>query len=132
MSTLRFRFPKSSRLYLRKEISELITTGKSLHVSPLKVFYKVLPEGDFPLKMAVTVPKRNFKLAVDRNRIKRQIREAYRLNCHQAIQHFQEKGVTMHIMIVYNSKIPPDYVGLKSKIILILQRLQEVHERNSG
>ena len=131
MSTPRFRFPKSSRLYLRKDINGLITSGKTVHFTPLKVFYLVLPATDFPLKMAVAVPKRNFKLAVDRNRIKRQIREAFRLNCQGAIQYFKEKGVTVHILLVYNSKTPHDYVELKSKIILILQRLQEVHEKNS-
>ena len=131
MPISRLRFPKASRLYLRKEISELITAGKTIHFTPLKVFYKVLPAADFPLKMAVAVPKRNFKLAVDRNRLKRQIREAYRLNCQEAIHYFKEKGVTVHILLVYNSKTPHDYVELKSKIILILQRLQEIHEKNS-
>jgi len=132
MATTRFRFPKASRLYLRKEISDLITTGKSIHFSPLKVFYKAMPASDFSLKMAVAVPKRNVKLAVDRNRVKRLIREAYRLNCQGAVLYFKDKGITMHLLIVYNSKLSPDYVELTSKIILILQRLQEVHARNSG
>lgn len=83
------------------------------------------------MKMAVAVPKRNFKLAIDRNRIKRQIREAYRLNCRDAVKYFEEKGITVHLLFVYNSKTPPDYVELSSKIFLILQRLQERHERNS-
>ncbi len=131
MATSRYPFPKTSRLYLRKEISELITSGKTIHVSPLKIFYRFIPAATFPMKMAVAVPKRNFKHAVTRNRIKRQLREAYRLNSQEAVKYFQAKGITLHLLFVYNSKTPPDYVDLSSKIILILQRLQEMHERNS-
>ncbi len=83
------------------------------------------------MQMAVAVPKRNFKLATERNRIKRQIREAYRLNCGGSSAYFKEKDLKLQLMVVYNSKEPPEYVGLESKIILILQRLQEIHERNS-
>ncbi len=131
MTTPRFRFPKASRLYLRKEINELVNTGKTIHVSPLKVFYKVLSSSDISLQMAVAVPKRNFKLATSRNRIKRQIREVYRLNCVGASTYFKENGLKLQLMVVYNSKEPPEYKGLESKIILILQRLQDMHERNS-
>ncbi len=131
MTTPRFRFPKASRLYLRKEINELVNTGKTFHVSPLKVFYKVLSSSDISLQMIVAVPKRNIKLATARNRIKRQIREAYRLNCGGASAYFKGKGLKLQLMVVYNSKEPPEYKGLESKIILILQRLQDMHERNS-
>lgn len=132
MTTPRFRFPKASRLYLRKEIDELVQSGKAIHVSPLKVFYKLLSSENISMQMAVSVPKRNFKLATERNRIKRQIREAYRLNCNDTATFFKSRGQKLQLMVVYNSKEPPDYVGLESKIILILQRLQDMHERNSG
>ena len=132
MALNRFRFPKTSRLHLRKEINELITTGKTIHVTPLKGFYKILPAGESPLKMTVAVPKRNFKLAVDRNRIKRQIREAYRLNSQAAANFFKEQNSTVHLLLVYTNRVSPEYVGLESKIILILQRLQERHESSAG
>src|SRR5687768_5776060 len=111
MSTPPLRFPKSSRLYLRKEINTLVTTGKSFHAGPLKVLYQVVPAEKSPLKFAVSVPKRNFRLAVIRNRIKRQIREAFRLNSAETRQYFTAQGVTLQLLVVYTGKIPPDYVG---------------------
>ena len=82
--------------------------------------------------VAISVPKRNIRLAVDRNRIKRQTREAWRLNCNDLKMSLESKNLTLQILLVYNGKELPVYAILQSKIILILQRLQEVHERFAG
>lgn len=125
------KFPKSNRLHLRKEINELFETGKNFHVPPFKVLYKIFDRGNGPIKVTVAVPKRNIRLAVDRNRIKRQTREAYRLNCHDTKTYFQEQNLSVNLLLVFNSKVLPKYAILQSKIILILQRLKETHERNA-
>lgn len=73
------KFPKQEKLKSRKTIEQLFTEGKSYTQYPLKVFY--VPQlSEKPNQAGFSVPKRKFKLAVDRNRIKRQIRETYRLN----------------------------------------------------
>src|SRR5690606_6585483 len=72
-------FPKTENLKSSKTIETLFSEGKSYSKFPLKVFF--LPKANVETNLAAfAVPKRNFKLAVDRNRIKRQLRETYRLN----------------------------------------------------
>lgn len=77
-------FPKSERLCSRKAIDALFTSGnRAFSAFPLRVIYKRLTEEDPDVwvpQILVSVSKRHFKHAVDRNRTKRQIREAWRLN----------------------------------------------------
>jgi ribonuclease P protein component len=125
-------FPKSMRLHLRKEIETLFENGKILQETSVRAIYKYVPFDGSPVHIGVSVPKRNFKKAVDRNRIKRQMREVCRLNIHQACELFTSKGVTLNVMFIFTSRKPPEYGVLQSKIILILQRLQEAYERVAG
>lgn len=72
-------FPKSERLCSRKAIEALFAGGnRSFSAFPLRVVYRAVP--DSVTQVLVSVSKRHFKHAVDRNRTKRQIREAWRLN----------------------------------------------------
>jgi ribonuclease P protein component len=78
------KFPKRERLDSRKQIEMLFGGGGSLSMAafPLRVVYiiKERARADVPAQLLVSVSKRHFKHAVDRNRVKRQIREAYRLH----------------------------------------------------
>ncbi len=78
-----FSFGKKERLCSKKQIDKLFSAGKSLLFYPLKVVYSDIefPE-PFPAKVAFAVSKKLFKKAVQRNLIKRRMREAYRLNKH--------------------------------------------------
>ena len=74
-------FPKKEKLTNKKLFEALFTEGKSLHEFPVKLIYLPSNFSDGArVKVAVVAPKRKFKTAVDRNRIKRLMREAYRLN----------------------------------------------------
>lgn len=78
------KFPKKERLDSRKQIEMLFGGGGSLSMAafPLRVVFikKERARGDVPVQLLVSVSKRHFKHAVDRNRVKRQIREVYRQN----------------------------------------------------
>ena len=77
---MKFTLGKKERLKSKKLIEKLYAEGKSIKVFPFRmVFLQVQHTSDFPFQVGFSVPKRNFKLAVSRNRIKRLMRETYRL-----------------------------------------------------
>jgi len=120
-------FPKTEKLKSKKLLDELFTSGKKLNEYPIKLVYKQLNfEDDVLIKAGVSVPKRNFKKAVDRNRIKRLLREAYRLNKHIIHSELKEKYVCMFL---YLGKEMPTFEMLDTKAIKLLNKL--VNKENS-
>jgi ribonuclease P protein component len=79
MAVKRFGFGRKEKLKSRKQIGELFLNGKNFSVFPLRVTYLFLPSGEPNVQVGAAAGKRYFKRAVDRNRIKRLIRESYRL-----------------------------------------------------
>jgi ribonuclease P protein component len=75
------------------------------------------------LQAGFGVSSRHFKKAVDRNRIKRLSREAYRLQKHVVLQRLAEKERCMAVFFVYTGKDLPDYATVTQKIGVVLQRL---------
>ncbi|GLU43255.1 ribonuclease P protein component [Allomuricauda sp. NBRC 101325] len=76
-----FAFPKKEKLKNKKVIEALFTEGKNIKQNPIKLIYlNTNFSDDSKIKVAVVAPKKKFKKAVDRNRVKRLLREAYRLN----------------------------------------------------
>ena len=76
-----FKFKKEERLSKEKHIQELFDKGSSFYLYPFKVFFLLNRDPEFPVhQILISVSKKNFKKAVDRNLIKRRIREGYRLN----------------------------------------------------
>ncbi|MFM7822893.1 MAG: ribonuclease P protein component [Bacteroidota bacterium] len=129
MSRISYRFPKSSRLYLRKEISDLFNQGQLMRVMPFLAYVKRLPFDGSLVRLVISVPKRRLKMASDRNRVKRLVRESYRLN----LPHFLSKlnpAETIHLAVVFQGNKVPDFKTVSAKIILTLQRLTGNHEEN--
>jgi ribonuclease P protein component len=122
------RFGRSERLSSKKTIESLFTTGRSFSHYPYLVKYIGLEDSTDSLhQILVSVSKRNFKRAVDRNRIKRQIREVYRLNKH-IIADLANKYA---IAYIYTFKKVLPYKELEIKLIECLYRLQsELTEKN--
>ncbi|MFV0522774.1 MAG: ribonuclease P protein component [Mangrovibacterium sp.] len=121
-----FGLPKSSRLHSRKLIEELFEEGASSFVHPIKVVYKTsLFEDNEPVKAAFSVSKRNFKHAVDRNRYKRLLREAYRLNCQDLKKKMITQGSQLSIMFIYASKGHNDYASIEKSMRKILYKLSQ-------
>ncbi len=89
------QFSKKERLCKKKDIQELFAMGKAFTIYPLRVLY--VPATDPPNKVLISVPKRSFKKAADRNLLKRRIREAYRTQKNILLQ----QGKPFHIAFVY-------------------------------
>jgi len=116
-------FPTIEKLKSKKLLDELFTSGKKLNEYPIKLVYKQLSfEDDVMIKTGVSVPKRNFKKAVDRNRIKRLLREGYRLNKHIIHDEFNQKYVCMFL---YLGKEMPNFEILNTKMVKLLNKLVE-------
>jgi ribonuclease P protein component len=122
---------KSERLKSRKSIERLFREGKSISVFPFKIFYLLPPPGDSPhskssLQAGFGVSSRLFRKAVDRNRIKRLSREAWRLQRHALSDHLREKGRIMEVFLIYTGKQLPDLPLVTQKIgVALLKLLKE-------
>jgi len=128
----RFTFPKRHKLKHRKDIERVVSEGKSFNVYPLRVVVlNTAQEVGSPVRLAVAVPKRKFKKAVDRNLIKRRIREAFRLNSGEFVSGLALQGRSVHIMIIFTGNESATFHLIQSKIILILQRLHGIHTQDS-
>lgn len=93
--------------------------GKTHSKFPIKVFF-VSEENGENSQVAFAVPKRNFKSAVDRNRVKRQLREAYRLN-KQMLAEINGKKFVM--LFLYLGKTKPQYAELEKAMVKLLKKL---------
>lgn len=112
---MRFKLGKNQKLKSRKVIARLFQEGKSLKEFPVKMIYLPIDKDNLCVQnqVAFSVPKRNFKLAVDRNRIKRLLREAYRLNQHTF---FSDNSENYYIMLIYMSSKMPTYKEIDLKL----------------
>ena len=136
----RFTFKKEERLSSKKLIDELFSTGSSFYLQPFKIFFaspeKIgtglnIPEnvtlysGVAPARVLISVSKNNFKRAVDRNKIKRLIREAYRLNKKGLYESLEKKNKQLIIAILYTSKKIEPFSSIQQKLVAVLMRLAE-------
>ena len=120
------RFPKIERKISLTFFTELYRNGSVVYHHPYKLFYILRPTpygGTSGYKIVISVPKRNIKQAVDRNRIKRQIRESFRLN----YSNFKELLVSVErqidLLCIY---LPNEHTAstiLSKKMASLLERL---------
>ncbi|MEW6467495.1 MAG: ribonuclease P protein component [Bacteroidota bacterium] len=119
-------FTKEERLSGKKQIEELMEKGNSFTVFPLRVVWKETRMSVLsPARIAISVPKRSFKKAVDRNRIKRQIREAYRKSKAGLYSHLAGGDKKINVMLVYTGKELPEYRLIESKMAEVLRQLKK-------
>ncbi len=117
-------FSKAERLNSKKLMDELFNKGSSFVLYPFRVYW-MKHEQPVPSKVQVliSVPKKNFPLAVHRNRIKRLMREAYRKNklpLHDAVNGM-EKNIA--VAFLFTDRKLPEYKTVEEKIIAVLNQL---------
>lgn len=118
-------FPKIERLTSKRVIDELFSAGAEVKKFPFVVKYiSQKKETEGKVQIVISVPKRKAKLATDRNRLRRQIKEAYRLNKNELINFCIVNKIELALFLIYTGKEKEDYHLLETKLKVLLHELQ--------
>ena len=135
-----FTLGKKERLKSRKQIEKLFAEGKSFVVNPFRVYF--LFDGMFNaqrsipiaiginVQFGVGVSAKNFKKAVDRNRIKRLTREAWRLQKNSLREKITTTQKQLDVFFIYTGKELPDFTTVKEKLAVALKKLADKIDEN--
>ena len=123
-----FTLGKDERLKSRKQIEKLFAEGKSFAVNPFRIYFIVngqlsMVKGGSYVQFGVGVSNRNFKRAVDRNRIKRLTREAWRLQKNELNEQVKTTQKQLNVFFIYTGKELPDFTTVKDKVAVALKKL---------
>lgn len=144
-----FTLGKNERLKSRKQIEQLFKDGKNFNLIPFRVYYSFsqlqshdadasvgIPAGfaasGFTTQFGVGVSAKNFKRAVDRNRIKRLVREAYRLQNLSLKEKLKLKNLQLNVFFIYTGKEVPGFNFIKEKLAVALKKLEMIGDENNS
>lgn len=117
---MNFTYPKNERLKSKTTIGLLFSEGKSVSKYPLRLVYREAEvDATEKIKMGVSVSKKYFKKAVDRNYFKRVLRETYRLNKHLLLDNIQQP---YSLMFFYQTKDKLSYEEINTKTIQLFEK----------
>jgi len=120
----KYTFSKEERLCSKRLIDGLFHNGSSFVVYPYRVIFSrtevALP---FPVQVITSVSKRRFKHAVTRNRLKRLIRECYRLEKHNLYDYLNQHSLHLLLAIQYIGKEELPFTDLHHKMKMLLEKL---------
>ncbi len=124
---MNFTYPKKERLKSKTTIGLLFSEGKSVSKYPLRLVYRQAEaDSEEKIKMGVSVSKKYFKRAVDRNYFKRVLRETYRLNKHLLWDNVEQP---YSLMFFYQTKDKLSYEEINTKTIQLFEKfLQQINK----
>ena len=117
-----YTYKKSERLCNKKLTENLFKYGKSISEDFFRIVYINVESQDVILRSQIIVPKRNITKAVDRNFIKRQIRESYRKNKHIIIDFLKKHNKSLNFAIIFQE-------SSAKKTILVEEKIKEIFNR---
>ena len=129
-TTSRYFYRKADKLKSRKAIDEIFGKGKSISHFPLKIIW-LTHQREVTLQAGVGVSSRNFKKAVDRNRVKRIMREAYRLQKNQLLEYLENNDKKLSVFFLYVGKELPAYDIIYEKMGSAITRLIKWNNDNA-
>jgi len=117
MYSNKYTYSKKEKLCSRKDISRLFEHGKAFYSEPFRLLWlkseDILP---FPALTGISVGKKSFPKAVDRNRVKRLIREAWRVNKQHLYGLLEQINIQIVIMIIYSGDEIPEFSTLNERM----------------
>jgi len=116
---------KSERLKSSKQIDILFKEGKKITLFPFRLLYKI-EHGPREIQAGFTVSSKNFPVAVDRNRIKRLSREAYRIHNSDLKKVVADNKKQLHLFFIYTGREILPYEQISSKLIQVLAKMVRI------
>lgn len=129
-NTPEYKFERKEKLKSRKKIEGLFKSGKSFSLFPLRVVYVWASDAEV-LQAGFSVSTRYFKKAVDRNRIKRLMREAYRLQKQPLLDMLTGTDKKLGVFFIFSGDEVPDYKLVFEKMAAVIKRLQKIVSEDS-
>ncbi|MCX6315252.1 MAG: ribonuclease P protein component [Sphingobacteriales bacterium] len=132
-SLARYTLSKKERLKSRKLIEQLFREGQSFSVTPFRIIWMFTQSPSPVLQAGFSVSSKYFKKAVDRNRIKRQMRDAYRLQKNTLMEKLQLEQKQLSVFFIYTGRVLPEYSTLFDKTGTALKNLiKNFHENTAA
>ncbi len=130
-SKQRYTFKKEEKLKSRKTIEQLFREGKSFSNFPFRVLWKFNETSIAPLQSGFAVGSKHFKKAVYRNRIKRLMREAYRLQKNGLQEQLVQQQKHLDVFFIYAGNELPEYPFIFEKMGNVIKRLIKITDENN-
>jgi len=128
-----FTFGKNERLKSRKQIEQLFDNGQRFSISTLRIFYSFqscpAPAARPQLRAGFVASSRNFKTAVDRNRIKRLMKEAWRLQKNELQTTLHEQRLKLNVFFIYTGRDLPAYDDIYNNMKKIILKLHDISNK---
>ena len=121
-SNMKLTFGKNEKLKSRKAFDELFSDGKTFVSHPIRFVYKIKPKADYNIRVGVSVGKKKFKHAVDRNLLKRRAKEAYRLN---KLLLEPNENYSIDLVMIYTSTKHQTFEVIEQSVKTLLEKLNE-------
>lgn len=118
-----YKFPTGEKLKLKKQIEKLFQIGKAFSLHQIRIIYTfAAPSDAFKIKFGVSVPKKKFKRAHDRNKVKRLIREAWRLQ-QQRLKDELPEHIQLHCFVIYQNHHIETFHNIHQSIAYLIEQI---------